>query len=135
MNDSMNAKTLLISSGICLLVVVFWLDAKDVLDEKDNVFLVLYVLACALIAIGIRLKKSGSIGMPGDKVGQCPHCGEEGKNRDIFQGKGKDGKKLVMRCRSCSEGVYLDWNGNAQKIPPDEWKRIGAIDESLRGEE
>ena len=106
----MNTKFKLIFSGIALLGFLFWTFANNHdLIADSNWFILLYFVAFALIAIGLRMPKTY------DKKSECPHCGSEGKNRDIFLPKGKDGKRLINQCLSCNGGVYLNWK--RKKLP------------------
>lgn len=121
----MNRKFTFIFFGIFLLVIV-WDDIRSGRIGGGNLFIpiAVFLVAFALIVIGFRTPKTY------DKNSECPHCGVEGKNRDIFLAKGKDGKRLVNQCLSCNGGVYLDWNGAASKIPTAEWERIREMDQS-----
>jgi hypothetical protein len=116
-NNQMNRKFKFIFGGLVALGCLIWADADNVFSE-DAPMIVFYLVTLAFIVIGFCIPKAG------DKKSKCPHCNTKGKNRVIFQAKGKDQKKLVMRCKSCDGGVYLDRNGAASKIPTSEWERI-----------
>jgi hypothetical protein len=119
--NQMNRKFKFIVGGLVALGYLIWADANNVFSA-DAPMIVFYLVALALIVIGFCIPKTG------DKKSKCPHCNTKGKNRVIFQAKGKDQKKLVMQCKSCDGGVYLDRNGVASKIPTSEWERIRELD-------